>query len=198
MNKSLKFLITARRFGAMVLLVGVTATQIYPAQQPPQTARPPIRAPQGSPAPVILEKITREQFRSMPPGALVTYKGQIISKSDYVSLKLKEWNADKASPKTVTMAASEANPAQSESIQAQRAELTARNAQLQAEFEKMRVTPGHLTEIPQYAALSKEAFDLRSRYANASVDEKAKIKQRAMEVYSQLVQLENTSAPAQR
>jgi hypothetical protein len=186
------------RMGAMMLLAGIAGLQLAAAQQRAPQSVPLSRSPQANLAPVPLEKLTREQFHAMPPGALVIYKGRTMSKVDYMSLKMQEWAADKASPGFNTPGQSGPNLAKNESSQNAAADLAARNAQLQLEFEKTRQDAQRLAASPQYAVLAKEALDLRDRYKSASPEEKAKIKQRAAEVYSQLVQMEKNGAAAQR
>jgi hypothetical protein len=194
----MRFPIKSWRTVAIVLFSGVVVLQLQAAQQRSPQSVPPPRAPQANLAPVPLERITREQFHAMPPGALVIYKGRTMSKADYMSLKVQEWAADKASPGFNAPAHPDPNSVKNEPAQNASAELATRNAQLQLEFEKMRQDAERLASSPQYAALAKEALDLRDRYKTATPEEKVKIKQRAVEVYSQLVQLERNGVFAQR
>ena len=194
----MRFQTKSWRTVAIVLFAGMAALQLPAAQQRSPQSVPPPRESQANLAPVPLEKITREQFHAMPPGGLVIYKGRTLSKTDYMSLKMQELAADRASPGFSTPAQSGPNLAKNESSQNAATDLAARNAQRQLEFEKMRQDAQRLAASPQYAILAKEALDLRDRYKSVSPEEKAKIKQRATEVYSQLVQMEKNGTVAQR
>jgi hypothetical protein len=62
------------------------------------------------------------------------------------------------------------------------------------EFERMRLDTQRLAESAQYVSLAKEAVESRDRFKIASPEEKAKIAQRAAQVYGQLVQMEKNGA----
>jgi hypothetical protein len=111
---------------------------------------------------------------------------------------MQEWAADKASPGFNVAAHFDPKPSANEFSQNAAAEMATRNSQLQLEFEKMRQDAQRLAASPQYAALAREAVDLRERHKSASPEEKARIKQRAAEVYSQLVQMEKNATAAQQ
>ena len=143
------------RMGTTMLLAGIASLQPAAAQQRSTQGVSASRAPQANLAPVALERLTREQFHAMPPGGLVIYKGRTLSKADYMSLKMQEWAADKASPGFNTPAQSGPNLAKNESSQNAATDMAARNAQRQLEFEKMRQDAQRLAASPQYAILAK-------------------------------------------
>lgn len=184
------------KIGLAMLLVGLPWIQTAESQQPTRPGPPPQRAPQPSPAPISLDAISSAQFKVLTPNAMVIYNGKVMSKSDFMALRTREWRA--AAPATNGPTASIAPPSDLDSIkskfaQERTSELTAKNAALQTEFEKSQQDARRLMQLPQYAALAKEAADLRDRFNKATPDEKAKIRQRAAEVHSQLVQLEKTA-----
>src|SRR5260370_13684732 len=189
--------------GAPLLFVGPLLETALEAQQPgaaSNATRAMSQRPQpiqlaGKAAPYNLANLNREQCRALPPTGLVIYNGQTISKANYLAQKIKEWAAYEKDAKTSRKAAADPQSLQLEFDRKQATELAARNARVKVELEKSQQAASHVKESPQYATLTKEANDLRTRYQSASAADKEKIKQRAAEVYKQLVRMEDGSQP---
>lgn len=189
------FVKSLTRTGLAVLFIIMLWGQTAQSQLPKQPGRPPQPAPRPNSAPISLDGISPAQFRLLPPSARVIYKGIVMTKSDFIARRAKEWGASARAATSMPANITQPLDLQSEKskfVQEQKSELAAKNASLQAEFEKSQQDARRLMQLPQYAALAKEAANLRDRFNKATADEKAKIKQRAAEVYSQLVRMEKT------
>jgi hypothetical protein len=195
----MRFVSTMRNLGSVSLVFAI----LLPAaagQQPGAAGNPPRTVPQRPQQMPAVRKeavydvanLNREQFRALPPTALVIYNGQTISKTNYMAQKIREWGAKLQALVKISV---DPQSLQLEFDRKRAAELTARNVLVNKEFEKSQQSASRLTESPQYAVLTKEANDLRARYQGASPTDKEKIKQRAAEVYKQLVQMEDGSQP---
>jgi hypothetical protein len=151
--------------------------------------------PAGKETIYSLANLNREQFRALPPTALVIYNGQTMSKADYMTQKIKELGDPRRKIETSGKTPVDPQSLQLEFDRKRASQLTARNAQVQREFEKSQQATSRLKESPQYAALTKEANDLRARYQSASAADRVKIKQRAAEIYKLLVRMEDDTQP---
>jgi hypothetical protein len=183
------------KHGITLVICGICNLMAAAAQKPSSEARPPLTAPQANP--VVVEATSRAQFRALPVNTQVLYKGQKMTKADFMALKTKEWGASKPNVNKRSMKAnSEMNLEllKSDYTSKRATELAAQNAKSQADFEAMRQDEARLMQSPQYAALTREASELVNRYATAPAAERARIKQRADDVYKQLVQMEENGA----
>ncbi len=157
-------------------------------------------AQQAGAAPISLDTISPAQFRVLPLRAMVLYKGRIMTKSDFIAGRIREWRAQALSVKPVAQgvgAPPELDSIKSKFVQDRLSEVAAKNAALQAEFEKSQQDARRLMQTPQYAALAKEAAELRGRFDKGTPDDQAKIKPRAAEVYNQLLKMEKNGTASQ-
>lgn len=189
---------------AALILLGLTSPASPPAQQlkkppvlspsaPPQSKTPVSAAAKPNGSVVNLVGLTSAQFRALAPNALVSYQGQTVTKANFMAMRLKEFQANGkliASQPPVNLPAVQAQFAQK-----QQSELAARNAQLAAEWQRVEAARNTLATLPAYVALSKEATDLVGRYNSAPPAEKIRQKQRAQQLYDQLLQMERAAAP---
>lgn len=181
---------------AMVFAVSLLLVEGV-AQPQNSFPNPHVGARAASAAGVLVENLPGGSLKSLPPGALVVYRGQTMTKANFIAQRTKEWGAANSSG-AKSLGPSDPQAVINEIKRRRTAELTARNAELQTEFEKAQNDAGRSLQSPQYLTLTKEALDLRNRYKLASPEEKARIKQRASEVYSQLVQIEKSVTSVQR
>jgi uncharacterized iron-regulated protein len=74
--------------------------------------------------------------------------------------------------------------------QKQAAELAAKNARVQAVIDGLNARTKQLESSAAYLALEKEASDLQRRFAHSNAAQQAQLKQRALEIHNQLLDME--------
>ena len=70
------------------------------------------------------------------------------------------------------------------------AELTAKNAQVQAVIDGLDAGTKQMESSAAYAALEKEASDLQRRFDHSNAAQQVQLKQRALEIHNQLLDME--------
>src|SRR5438270_70270 len=133
-----------------------------------------------------IERMTDAQFRALPAAAAVRYKGQNLTKSSYVELRLREFEAQART----TQPRVSFEMVKSQFRQKQAAELAAKNARVQAVIDGFDARTRQTESSAAYAALEKEASDLQRRFAHSNAAQQAHLKQRALEIHNQLIEME--------
>jgi hypothetical protein len=111
-----------------------------------------------------------------------------LTKATFIAQRKKEFLAQRKS--TQTKATTNFEAAKTRFEQKQAADLAARNARVKAVADRYDLKLKQLSASPAYSALAKEADGIVQRYPSASSAEKAKLKQRAAEVHTQLLKME--------
>ncbi len=70
------------------------------------------------------------------------------------------------------------------------AELAKKNAQEQAVMDALNNRTKQIESSASYLVLAKEAGDLQRRYSSSNLTQKAQLKQRALEIHNQLLEME--------
>lgn len=133
-----------------------------------------------------IEHMTDAQFRALPPAAEVRYKGQNLTKSSYIEQRLREAQAQG----TTTQARVSFEMVKAQFQQKQAAELMAKNARVQAVIDGLDARTKQMESSAAYAALEKEASDLQRRFDHSNAAQQVQLKQRALEIHNQLVDME--------
>jgi len=148
------------------------------------------RQPSSGLSPALLgndvEQMTQAQFRALPDTAALRYKGQAFTKASYMGLRLPEFQAQART--TQPKASFEMIKARFQQQQA--AELAAKNARVQAVMDAFNARTKQIESSAAYAALEKEASDLQRRFAHSNAAQQAQLKQRALEIHNQLLDME--------
>ena len=134
-----------------------------------------------------IEHMTQAQFRALPDTAMLRYRGQSLTKANFMQQRLKElMQARGVQPKAGV--SFEIRKAQFQ--QKQDAELARKNGQAQAVIDALNNRTKQIESSASYLALAKEAAELQRRYSNSNLTQKAQLKQRALEIHNQLVEME--------
>ena len=133
-----------------------------------------------------IEHMTDAQFRALPPAAQVRYKGQSLTKSSYIEQRLREVQAQG----TTTQARVSFEMVKSQFRQKQAAELAEKNARVQAVIDGLNTRTKQLESSAAYLALENEASDIQRRFAHSNAAQQAQLKQRALEIHNQLLDME--------
>jgi hypothetical protein len=135
-----------------------------------------------------VDQMTSQQFKALPSTGMVRYKGQSMTKAGFIEQRKKEFLAQQ---KTVHSKASIDSPIMKAQFeQKQAADLAAKNGRVKAAADGCERRLKQLSASPAYSALAKEADGIVQRYPSASSAEKAKLKQRAAEIHTQLLKME--------
>jgi hypothetical protein len=132
-----------------------------------------------------IEHMTDAQFRALPPAAEVRYKGQSLTKSSYIEQRLRDVQAQG----TTIQAKVSFEMVKSQFRQKQAAELAAKNARVQAVIDGLDARTKQMESSAVYAALEKEASDLQRRFDHSNAAQQAQLKQRALEIHNQLLDM---------
>ncbi len=166
-----------------------------PAQQPTKSNRGMLGAPQpnvmlGRPGLLggDVEQMSPAQFRALPDTAMLRYKGQSLTKANFIQQRLKQFQIQARSDPPKARQNFEMVKAQFEQKQA--SDLASRNARAQAVMDTLNSKVQQLESSASYSTLSKEALDLQRRYSTSSSAQQAQLKQRALEIHNQLLTLE--------
>lgn len=133
-----------------------------------------------------VEQMTRAQFRALADNALVRYHGQSLTKAAFVKQRLGQGQAQgrqKAGPGFEAL--------RNQFLQSQAADLTTRNARAQAVGDALNSRVARVESSAAYVSLLKETAEIQRRYQNASPAEQLRLKQRALEIHTELLKLES-------
>ena len=161
----------------------VTATTPNAGPSPASRTAPPIKS--TLPANDV-EQMTRAQFRALADNALVRYHGQSLTKAAFVKQRLEPFQAQgkqKAGPGFEAL--------RNQFLQKQAADLTTRNARTQAVEDALNSRTARVESSPAYASLLKETAEIQRKYRSASPAEQLRLKQRALEIHTELLKLES-------
>ena len=135
-----------------------------------------------------VEHMTQAQFRALPDTAMLRYRGQSLTKANFMQQKLKEFQMQARGIQPKAGVSFEILKAQFEQKQA--AELARKNAQEQEVFDALNNRTKQIESSASYLALAKEAAELQHRYSSSNSTQKAQLKQRALEIHNQLLEME--------
>jgi hypothetical protein len=130
--------------------------------------------------------MTRAQFRALADNALVRYHGQSLTKAAFVKQRLEPFQAQgkqKAGPGFEAL--------RNQFLQKQAADLATRNARAQAVEDALNSRTVRLESSPAYASLLKETAEIQRKYRSVSPAEQLRLKQRALEIHTELLKLES-------
>ena len=161
----------------------VTATTPNAGPSPASRTAPPTKPtlPEND-----VEQMTRAQFRALADNALLRYHGQSLTKAAFVKQRLGQFQAQgrqKAGPGFDAL--------RNQFLQKQAADLTTRNARAQAVEDALNSRIARVQSSPAYASLLKETAEIQSKYRSASPAEQLHLKQRALEIHTELLKLES-------
>jgi hypothetical protein len=135
-----------------------------------------------------IEHMTHAQFRALPDTAMLRYRGQSLTKASFMQQRLKEFQTQARGMPSKAGVSFEMLKAQFQQKQA--AELARKNAQEQAVIEALNNRTKQIESSASYLALAKEDAELQRRYSSSNSTEKAQLKQRALEIHNQLLEME--------
>lgn len=135
-----------------------------------------------------VEHMTQAQFRALPDTAMLRYRGQSLTKATFMQQRLKEFQIQARGIQPKAGVSFEILKAQFEQKQA--AELARKNAQAQAVIDALNNRTKQIASSASYLALAKEAAELQRRYSSSNSTQKAQLKQRALEIHNQLLEME--------
>jgi hypothetical protein len=175
-------------------------TQSHQPATPGATKGMLIQSPQASGGTLLkpllqgsdVEQMSQVQFRALPDTAIVRYKGQSLTKANFIQQRLKEFQAQAKTVQPKPGLSIDVIKAQF--LQKQAAELATENARVQAVMDSLNRQTKQLEGSLAYSGLVKEGRDLQQRYSRASVAEQPRLKQRALEVHNQLLKMEQNAA----
>jgi len=161
----------------------VTATTPNPGPSPASRTAPPTKStlPEND-----VEQMTRAQFRALADNALLRYHGQSLTKAAFVKQRLGQFQTQgrqKAGPGFEAL--------RNQFLQKQAADLTTRNARTQAVEDALNSRTARVESSPAYASLLKETAEIQRKYRSASPAEQLRLKQRALEIHTELLKLES-------
>jgi hypothetical protein len=135
-----------------------------------------------------IEHMTQAQFRALPDTPMLLYRGQSLTKASFMQQKLREFQMQARGMQPKASVSFEMLKAQFQ--QKQDADLARKNAQAQAVIDVLNNRTKQIESSPSYLALAKEAAELQSRYLSSNSTQKAQLKQRALEIHNQLLEME--------
>jgi len=148
------------------------------------------RQPSSVLRPALLENdvelMTQTQFRALPDTAALRYKGQAFTKASYIGLRLREFQAQART----TQPKASFEMIKSRFQRQQATDLAARNARVQAVMDAFNARTKQIESSAAYLSLEKEASDLQRRFAHSNSAQQAQLKQRALEIHNQLLDME--------
>jgi hypothetical protein len=161
----------------------ITATTPNPVPSPASRTAPPTKStlPGND-----VEQMTRAQFRALADSALVRYHGQSLTKAAFVKQRLGEFQAQGGQK-----AGASFEVLRNQFQQKQAADLATSNARVQAVGDTLNSRMARAQSSPAYASLLKETAEIQRRYGSASPAEQSRLKQRALEIHTELLKLES-------
>ena len=139
-----------------------------------------------------IEQMTPAQFRSLPDSAMLRYKGQSLTKSAFVDVRLKELQLKAKSVLPEGTLSFEALQAQFQ--QKHSAALAEKNARVEAVMQAANSRAKQVESSPTFSALAKESGEIQRRYSGANAMQQLQLKQRALEIHNQLLKMERESS----
>jgi hypothetical protein len=161
----------------------VTATTPNAGPSPASRTAPPTKPtlPEND-----VEQMTRAQFRALPDSALVRYHGQSLTKAAFVKQRLEQFQAQGRQKANASFEA-----LRNQFLQSQAANLATGNARAQAVGDALNSRVARVQSSPAYVSLLKETGEIQRRYQSASPAEQVRLKQRALEIHTELLKLES-------
>ncbi|MDQ6770457.1 MAG: hypothetical protein M3Z54_10775 [Gemmatimonadota bacterium] len=133
---------------------------------------------------------TKEEFRKLPPTALLTVEGKQMTKQAFIDEMRKKFATQQtgASTKFTDLLNVKTSAARAKFVAEQQAILERSHKQVFAEAARITQLHEALTTSPGFQAIQKESQALIAEYKNASPAEKTRIEARASELHKQLQQ----------
>lgn len=128
------------------------------------------------------------QLRALPDSAMLRYKGQSLTKSAFIGLRLKEFQAKAKSISPKEAVSFEILKAQFQQKQA--AALAEKNAAVEAVMQNLNSQKKQLESSPAFIALTKESSGILGRYPGSNPAQQLELRQRALEIHNQLLRME--------
>jgi hypothetical protein len=152
-------------------------------------APPPITAPvMNRTNTVDGSTLTKDQFRALPPNAVIRIQGSQITKQEMLDkIKVKGQTMSAVSP------TAKLNELRNKFLQKQQTDLKSRNDKVMAALAQRRINEETFTRSAQFLAIHNEALSLQSQYDRATPGEKTRLETRARELQRQLQTLKTTS-----
>jgi hypothetical protein len=139
-----------------------------------------------------IEQMSSAQFRALPDSATLRYKGQSLTKSAFVSQRLKELQLQAKS--TLPEGALSFEMLKAQFQQKQAAELAEKNARAEPVMQAANSRTKQVESSPAFSALAKESGEIQRRYSGASAAQQVQLKQRALEIHNQLLKMERETS----
>jgi len=131
--------------------------------------------------------LTKDQFRALPPSAVIQVQGRQTTKQEI--LDKARTNLHASSRATSQQLSARLNDVRTKFLQKQQADLKSRNDKVQAALAQRRANEEVFTRSPQFLALHNQAVSLQAEYDRATPAEKTKLESRARELQKQLKNL---------
>ena len=135
-----------------------------------------------------VEHMTQVQFRALPDTAMLRYRGESLNKANFMQQRLKEFQMQATGIQPKAGVSFEMLKAQFQQKQA--TDLANKNARAQAVMDALNNRASQIESSASYLGLANEAGDLQRRYSNSNSTQKAQLKQRALEIHNQLLEME--------
>ena len=132
--------------------------------------------------------LTKDQFRALPPNALIRIQGNQVTKQEMLDKVKTRGQTTPAISPTARL-----NEVRNKFSQKQQADLKSRNDKVIAALAQRRISEEAFTRSAQFLAIHNEALSLQSQYDRATPGEKTRLETRARELQRQLQTLKATS-----
>jgi hypothetical protein len=192
MSKEKRFRkLTCGALMAVVPVLGILIGQADAQNPAAKSPAPPVKqAPSTEP--------TKEEFRKLPPNALLTVGGRQITKQALLDQIRKNLTTNQTAANN--QLAAKLSASRAKFFAQQQAKLQAANDKVFAEAARLTKLQNDLTTSPGFQAIQNESQNLLSQYKNAPPAEKTRMQARARELHKQLQQLQAaaTGGPIQK
>ncbi len=135
-----------------------------------------------------VDQMTPVQLRALPDSAMLRYKGQSLTKSAFIGLRLKEFQAKAKSIPPKEARSFEILKAQFQQKQA--VALAEKNAAVEAVMQNLNSQRKQVESSPAFIALAKESVEILGRYPGSNPAQQLELRKRAMEIHNQLLRME--------
>jgi hypothetical protein len=139
-----------------------------------------------------VDQMTPVQLRALPDSAMLRYKGQTLTKSAFIELRLKEFQAKAKNVSRKEAVSFEILKAQFQQKQA--AALAEKNAAVEAVMQNLNTQRKQVESSPAFIALAKESAGILGRYPGSNSAQQLELRQRALEIHNQLLRMETHTA----
>jgi hypothetical protein len=136
--------------------------------------------------------MTKDQFRKLPPDALVVVQGRQFTKQALLNELRKKTGNNPAPAMSSDQIKAKFAAARAKFLAEQQAKLDANKTKIYTEADRLTKLHTNMVNSPIFLAIQKESQELTARYASASAADKARIQVRARELHIQLQQLQAT------